>query len=154
VSLMSVRYKDVDFDVKQTGSGDSLNYFTIPTHETERRGGVVFHNPDAKGLGWALGGTYFVVGVERSNPKTGDLPVSSSTRSVTNYDNYGNIKAESASTDGVDLTQSIQRDFDTDESSWLVSQTKRETACSSTSAVAQQCRTTKLDYVPGTNEIL
>ncbi len=59
---------------------------------------------------------------------------------VTDFDTFGNVRAEEVSTEGVDLTLQVTRSFKNDTERWVLGQLETQKECS-TAAGMSQCRT-------------
>ncbi|NUQ73530.1 MAG: type IV secretion protein Rhs [Polyangiaceae bacterium] len=71
--------------------------------------------------------------------------LSDATRWILDFDLFGNITQELITTKDADSEILIEREFDVDETSWLVGQLKKQTECSSAAGM-KQCRATEREY--------
>src|SRR5262249_12023556 len=59
---------------------------------------------------------------------------------VTDFDEFGNVKAEDRSTTGADLTLHVERTFKNDTDQWVLGQLATQKECSAAAGLSQ-CRT-------------
>ncbi|HLM72289.1 MAG TPA: hypothetical protein VK459_06350, partial [Polyangiaceae bacterium] len=71
--------------------------------------------------------------------------LSDATRWIQDFDLSGNILQELIFTEDADSELLIEREFDVDETAWLVGQLKKQTECSSAAGM-KQCRVTEREY--------
>ncbi|XXX76942.1 hypothetical protein WMF30_55775 [Sorangium sp. So ce134] len=110
-------------------------YFTLPVFRRDVRG---------QGTSWPAGEQSLeAYAIDRA----GSPPIimSDATIAYGDYDEFGNILAESSSTEGADFTLMVKRKYTNDTASWLIGKLDSVTECSSASAI-DQCRTMSRTY--------
>ncbi|WP_437775752.1 RHS repeat-associated core domain-containing protein [Sorangium sp. So ce1097] len=125
-------------DVTRTlvSTNDGATYFTLPTERWVRR---------AQGVYPPLGGA--VPSIEayvRENERgdgdgDGATLLLDSVSKVTDFDPFGNVRAEEVSTGGVDLTLKVTRTFKNDTERWVLGQLETQKECSAAAGMSQ-CR--------------
>lgn len=117
-------------------TNDGATYFTLPTERRVRRAQGVYPLPS--------GATPSVEAYVREIGRGGDgaTLLRDSVSSVTDFDTFGNVRAEEVSTEGVDLTREVTRTFKNDTERWVLGQLETQTECSAAAGMSQ-CRTLK-----------
>ncbi|KYF61036.1 type IV secretion protein Rhs [Sorangium cellulosum] len=123
-------------DVKRTlvPTSDGASYFTLPTERRIRRAQGVY--PPERGAAPTV--EAYVDGVERGGG--GATVLRDSLAKVTEFDAFGNVRAEEVSTGGVDLTLDVERTYKNDTERWVLGQLQTEKECSAAAGLSQ-CRT-------------
>ncbi|WP_437485325.1 RHS repeat-associated core domain-containing protein [Sorangium sp. So ce1014] len=123
-------------DVKRTvvPTNDGATYFTLPTERRVRRAQGVY--PPPSGAMPSL--ETYVRQVEGGGG--GATLLRDSMSKVTEFDDFGNVRAEEASTGGVDLTLNVTRTFKNDTERWVLGQLETQKECSAAAGLSQ-CRT-------------
>ncbi|MGK3998677.1 RHS repeat-associated core domain-containing protein [Sorangium sp. So ce1024] len=123
-------------DVKRTlvPTNDGATYFTLPTERRLRRAQGIYPPPS--------GGPPSIEAYVRQVEAGGDgaTVLRDSVSKVTDFDAFGNVRAEEVSTDGVDLTLEVTRTFKNDTERWVLGQLETQKECSA-AAGSSQCRT-------------
>ncbi|XXT16045.1 RHS repeat-associated core domain-containing protein [Sorangium sp. So ce429] len=123
-------------DVKRTlvPTNDGATYFVLPTERRVRRAQGVYPAPS--------GATPSIEAYAREIEGGGDSAtlLRDSVSTVTDFDTFGNVRAEEVSTGGVDLTFKITRTFKNDTERWVLGQLETQKECSA-AAGSSQCRT-------------
>jgi RHS repeat-associated protein len=128
---VEMAFLDTAYSVVPTS--DAKSYFALPTGSRLRRA-QGDHSPGAA----APTLLSFVRSVQSAGP--GAAVLRDTTSMVTDFDAFGNVRAEEIATAGVDLTLEIERTFENDTDRWVLGQLKTQTTCS-TAALVSQCRT-------------
>ncbi|WP_437933510.1 RHS repeat-associated core domain-containing protein [Sorangium sp. So ce341] len=115
-------------------TNDGATYFTLPTERRVRRARGVY--PPPNGATTAI--EAYVREVEAGGGSATLLRDSVST--VTDFDTFGNVRAEESSTSGVDLTFKVTRMFKNDTERWVLGQLQTQKECSAAAGMSQ-CRT-------------
>ncbi|MGK3969858.1 RHS repeat-associated core domain-containing protein [Sorangium sp. So ce118] len=115
-------------------TNDGATYFTLPTERRVRRAQGVYPSPS--------GATPSVEAYVRELERGGDgaTLLRDSVSKVTDFDTFGNVRAEEVSTGGVDLTFNVSRTFKNDTERWVLGQLQTQKECSAAAAISQ-CRT-------------
>ncbi|WP_434042141.1 MULTISPECIES: RHS repeat-associated core domain-containing protein [Sorangium] len=123
-------------DVKRTlvPTNDGATYVTLPTERRVRRAQGIY--PPPRGEPPAI--ETYVRQVEGGGG--GATVLRDSVSKVTEFDDFGNVRAEEVSTSGVDLTFNVTRTFKNDTERWVLGQLETQEECSA-AAGSSQCRT-------------
>ncbi|WP_437784541.1 RHS repeat-associated core domain-containing protein [Sorangium sp. So ce1097] len=123
-------------DVTRTlvSTNDGATYFTLPTERRVRRAQGVYPPPG----GAAPSIEAYVREIERGGGDGATL-LRDSVSKVTDFDTFGNVRAEEVSTDGVDLTLEVTRTFKNDTERWVLGQLETQEECSAAAGMSQ-CR--------------
>ncbi|WP_437955463.1 RHS repeat-associated core domain-containing protein [Sorangium sp. So ce119] len=123
-------------DMKRTlvPTNDGATYFTLPTERRVRRAQGTY--PPPRGEPPAI--ETYVRQVEGGGG--GATLLRDSVSKVTEFDDFGNVRAEEASTSGVDLTFNVTRTFKNDTERWVLGQLETQEECSA-AAGSSRCRT-------------
>ncbi|MDC0679024.1 RHS repeat-associated core domain-containing protein [Sorangium atrum] len=115
-------------------TNDGATYFTLPTERRVRRAQGVYPPPG--------GAVPSVEAYVREIGRGGDgaTLLRDSVSKVTDFDRFGNVRAEEVSTDGVDLTLKVTRTFKNDTERWVLGQLETQKECSAAAGMSQ-CRT-------------
>ena len=132
---IELSFFDALTETVKTQGGKS--YFTLPILRRTRREQGTF--PPSSGS------TLTVLQYVRATADSDATVLGDTQNLVADYDLFGNIKAESTHTAGVDLTFQVTRSFTNDEDSWLLGLPTTQTECSSAAGISQ-CRTDKRTY--------
>ncbi|MGK3962803.1 RHS repeat-associated core domain-containing protein [Sorangium sp. So ce118] len=123
-------------DVARTlvSTNDGATYFVLPTERRVRRAQGVYPPPS--------GATPSIEAYVREIERGGDgaTLLRDSVSKVTEFDEFGNVRAEEVSTGGVDLTFKITRTFKNDTERWVLGQLETQKECSAAAGMSQ-CRT-------------
>ncbi|WP_218060807.1 hypothetical protein, partial [Aeromonas sp. EERV15] len=105
-------------DVTRTlvSTNDGATYFTLPTERRVKRAQGVYPPPG----GAAPSIEAYVREIERGSD--GATVLRDSVSKVTDFDEFGNVRAEEVSTGGVDLTFNVTRTFKNDTERWVLGQ--------------------------------
>ncbi|WP_438016236.1 RHS repeat-associated core domain-containing protein [Sorangium sp. So ce315] len=122
-------------DVKRTivSTNDGATYFTLPTERRVRRAQGVYPPPG----GAAPSIEAYVRQAEAGG--SGATVLRDSVLKVTDFDTFGNVRAEEVSTGGVDLTLNVTRTFKNDTERWVLGQLETQKECSAAARMSQ-CR--------------
>ncbi|MGK3959481.1 RHS repeat-associated core domain-containing protein [Sorangium sp. So ce118] len=115
-------------------TNDGATYFTLPTERRVRQAQGVY--PPPSGATPAI--EAYVREIEGGDDRATLLRDSVS--KVTDFDTFGNVRAEEVSTGGVDLTFNVTRRFKNDTERWVLGQLETQKECSA-AAGSSQCRT-------------
>ncbi|XYH93819.1 RHS repeat-associated core domain-containing protein [Sorangium sp. So ce1128] len=115
-------------------TNDGATYFTLPTERRVRRAQGVY--PPPSGTTPAI--EAYVREIERGGD--GATLLRDSVSEVTDFDTFGNVRAEEVSTGGVDLTFEVTRRFKNDTERWVLGQLEAQEECSAAAGMSQ-CRT-------------
>ncbi|XWJ68823.1 RHS repeat-associated core domain-containing protein [Sorangium cellulosum] len=123
-------------DLKRTlvPTNDGATYFTLPTERRVRRAQGTY--PPPRGEPPAI--ETYVRQVEGGGG--GATLLRDSVSKVTEFDEFGNVRAEEVSTSGVDLTLDVTRTFKNDTERWVLGQLETQEECSAAAGISQ-CRT-------------
>ncbi|WP_437952580.1 RHS repeat-associated core domain-containing protein [Sorangium sp. So ce296] len=123
-------------DVTRTlvSTNDGATYFTLPTERRVRRTQGVY--PPLGGAAPSI--EAYVREIERGGGDGATL-LHDSVLKVTDFDPFGNVRAEEVSTDGVDLTLKVTRTFTNDTERWVLGQLETQEECSAAAGMSQ-CR--------------
>ncbi|WP_434041166.1 MULTISPECIES: RHS repeat-associated core domain-containing protein [Sorangium] len=123
-------------DVKRTlvPTNDGATYFTLPTERRVRRAQGTYPPP----RGEPPATETYVRQVEGGGG--GATLLRDSVSKVTEFDDFGNVRAEEVSTSSVDLTFNVTRTFKNDTERWVLGQLQTQEECSA-AAGSSQCRT-------------
>ncbi|WP_437631954.1 RHS repeat-associated core domain-containing protein [Sorangium sp. So ce854] len=123
-------------DVTRTlvSTNDGATYFTLPTERWVRRAQGVYPPPG----GAAPSIEAYVREIERGGGDGATL-LRDSVSKVTDFDPFGNVRAEEVSTGGVDLTLKVTRTFKNDTERWVLGQLETQEECSAAAGMSQ-CR--------------
>ncbi|MDC0682432.1 RHS repeat-associated core domain-containing protein [Sorangium atrum] len=115
-------------------TNDGATYFTLPTDRRVRRAQGVYPPPG--------GAVPSVEAYVREIGRGGDgaTLLRDSASKVTDFDTFGNVRAEEVSTEGVDLTLKVTRSFKNDTERWVLGQLETQKECSAAAGMSQ-CRT-------------
>ncbi|WP_441293178.1 RHS repeat-associated core domain-containing protein [Sorangium sp. KYC3313] len=130
--LIELSFRDVTRTLVPTNDG--ATYFTLPTERRVRRAQGVYPPPS----GDATAIEAYVREIERGGD--GATLLRDSVSKVTDFDTFGNVRAEEVSTEGVDLTLEITRSFKNDTERWVLGQLETQKECSAAAGMSQ-CRT-------------
>jgi RHS repeat-associated protein len=130
-SRTELSFADVERAVVPTGNGKT--YLTVPTWRRVRRE-QAFHVFDHDTVEMARA---YVATIEAQGAA---VILRDTTTQVTDFDAFGNIKAEDVSTSGVDFTLHLERSFKNDTERWILGQLTAQTECSA-AAMLSACRT-------------
>ncbi|XXX72068.1 RHS repeat-associated core domain-containing protein [Sorangium sp. So ce134] len=128
---IELSFLDVTRETVPTNEGAS--YFTLPTERRFRRAQGVYP-PEG---GEAPTVEAYVEQVERGGG--GAVLLRDTVAKVTDFDAFGNVRAEEVSTRGVDLTLETTRTFKNDTERWVLGQLQTENECSAAAGLSQ-CR--------------
>ncbi|WP_437732665.1 RHS repeat-associated core domain-containing protein [Sorangium sp. So ce1335] len=122
-------------DVQRTlvPTNDGATYFTLPTERRLRRAQGIY--PPPSGQPPAI--ETYVRQVEAGGG--GATLLQDSVSKVTDFDAFGNVRAEEVATGGVDLTFNVTRTFKNDTERWVLGQLETKKECSA-AAGSSQCR--------------
>ncbi|WP_437829842.1 RHS repeat-associated core domain-containing protein [Sorangium sp. So ce1153] len=114
-------------------TNDGATYFALPTQRRVRRAQGVYPAPS--------GATPSIEAYVREIERGGDgaTLLRDSVSAVTDFDMFGNVRAEEVSTSGVDLTFKFARTFKNDTERWVLGQIETQKECSA-AAGSSQCR--------------
>ncbi|WP_437730195.1 RHS repeat-associated core domain-containing protein [Sorangium sp. So ce1335] len=115
-------------------TNDGATYFTLPTERRLRRAQGIYPPPSGEPPAIET----YVRQVEGGGG--GATLLQDSVSKVTDFDAYGNVRAEEISTGGVDLTFNVTRTFKNDTERWILGQLETQEECSA-AAGTSQCRT-------------
>ncbi|WP_437605689.1 RHS repeat-associated core domain-containing protein [Sorangium sp. So ce834] len=123
-------------DVRRTlvPTNDGATYFTLPTERRMRQAQGIY--PPRNGSTPAI--EAYMREVERGGD--GATLLRDSVSKVTDFDTFGNVRAEEVSTRGVDLTFNVTRTFKNDAERWVLGQLETQKECSAAAGMSQ-CRT-------------
>ncbi|WP_437815115.1 RHS repeat-associated core domain-containing protein [Sorangium sp. So ce1078] len=123
-------------DAKRTlvPTNDGATYFTLPTERRLRRAQGVYPPPSGEPPSIET----YVRQVEGGGG--GATLLRDSVSKVTEFDEFGNVRAEEVSTSGVDLTFNVTRTFKNDTERWVLGQLATQKECSAAAGMSQ-CRT-------------
>ncbi|AUX30840.1 MULTISPECIES: RHS repeat-associated core domain-containing protein [Sorangium] len=115
-------------------TNDGATYFTLPTERRVRRAQGIYPPPN--------GATPTIEAYVREVEAGGDgaTLLQDSVSTVTDFDTFGNVRAEEVSTSGVDLTFKVTRTFKNDTERWVLGQLETQKECSAAAGMSQ-CRT-------------
>ncbi|WP_420878114.1 RHS repeat-associated core domain-containing protein [Sorangium cellulosum] len=115
-------------------TNDGATYFTLPTERRVRRAQGIYPPPN--------GATPTIEAYVREVEAGGDgaTLLRDSVSTVTDFDTFGNVRAEEGSTSGVDLTFMVTRTFKNDTERWVLGQLETQKECSAAAGISQ-CRT-------------
>ncbi|XXY49986.1 RHS repeat-associated core domain-containing protein [Sorangium sp. So ce269] len=115
-------------------TNDGATYFVLPTERRVRQVQGVYPPPS--------GATPAIEAYVREIEGGGDRAtlLRDSVSKVTDFDTFGNVRAEEVSTGGVDLTFNVTRRFKNDTERWVLGQLETQKECSA-AAGSSQCRT-------------
>ncbi|XXT19469.1 RHS repeat-associated core domain-containing protein [Sorangium sp. So ce429] len=117
-------------------TSDGASYFTLPTERRIRRAQGVY--PPAGGEATTV--EAYVAQVASGGERGGGATILRDTAAkVTDFDAFGNVRAEEVSTRGVDLTLDVTRTFKNDTDRWILGQLETEEECSAAAGLSQ-CR--------------
>ncbi|WP_437727730.1 RHS repeat-associated core domain-containing protein [Sorangium sp. So ce861] len=126
----------LDVTREMVPTNDGASYFTLPTERRLRRAQGVYP-PDG---GEAPTVEAYVEQVASGGERGGGAAILRDTvAKVTDFDAFGNVRAEELSTRGVDLTLATRRTFKNDTERWVLGQLQTEEACSAAAGLSQ-CR--------------
>ncbi|XXT49991.1 RHS repeat-associated core domain-containing protein [Sorangium sp. So ce542] len=114
-------------------TNDGATYFTLPTERRMRRAQGIY--PPPSGVTPSL--EAYVREVEAGGD--GATLLRDSVSTVTDFDTFGNVRAEEVSTSGVDLTFKVTRTFKNDTERWVLGQLESQKECSAAAGMSQ-CR--------------
>ncbi|WP_437731191.1 RHS repeat-associated core domain-containing protein [Sorangium sp. So ce1335] len=115
-------------------TNDGATYFTLPTERRLRRAQGIY--PPPSGQPPAI--ETYVRQIEAGGG--GATLLQDSVSKVTDFDAFGNVRAEEVSTSGVDLTFNVRRTFKNDTERWVLGQLETQKECSA-AAGTSECRT-------------
>ncbi|XYH94645.1 RHS repeat-associated core domain-containing protein [Sorangium sp. So ce1128] len=115
-------------------TNDGATYFPLPTERRVRRAQGVY--PPPSGTTPAI--EAYVREIERGGD--GTTLLRDSVSKVTDFDTFGNVRAEEVSTGGVNLTFEVTRRFKNDTERWVLGQLEAQEECSAAAGMSQ-CRT-------------
>ncbi|XXT17007.1 RHS repeat-associated core domain-containing protein [Sorangium sp. So ce429] len=115
-------------------TNDGATYFTLPTERRVRRAQGVYPPPS----GDAPSIEAYVREIERGGD--GAMLLRDTVSKVTDFDTFGNVRAEEVSTGGVDLSLKITQTFKNDTERWVLGQLEAQEECSAAAGMSQ-CRT-------------
>src|SRR5262249_50048604 len=118
---IELSFTDVLRTVVPTNKG--ATYFTLPTERRERRVQGVYASPS----GSASTAEAYVRQIAASGRAT---VLRDSVTKVSDFDEFGNVRAEDVTTSGVDLTLHIERTFLNDTTQWVLGQLQTQKECS------------------------
>ncbi|WP_437877018.1 FG-GAP-like repeat-containing protein [Sorangium sp. So ce513] len=123
-------------DVQRTlvPTNDGATYFALPTERRLRRAQGVYPPPGGEPPSIEA----YARQVEAGGG--GATVLRDSVSKVTDFDAFGNVRAEEVSTGGVDLTVNLTRTFKNDTERWVLGQLETQKECSA-AAGSSQCRT-------------
>ncbi|WP_437620613.1 RHS repeat-associated core domain-containing protein [Sorangium sp. So ce1151] len=129
---IELSFVDVTRTVVPTNEG--ATYFTLPTKRRVRRAQGVYPPPS--------GDPRSIEAYARQVEGGGDgaALLRDSVSRVTDFDAFGNVRAEEVSTAGVDLTSNVTRTFKNDTERWVLGQLETQKECSAAAGMSQ-CRT-------------
>ncbi|WP_437531191.1 RHS repeat-associated core domain-containing protein [Sorangium sp. So ce726] len=129
---IELSFSDVTRTLVPTNNG--ATYFTLPTERRVRQAQGVYPPPG--------GATPSVEAYVREIEGGGDgaTLLRDSVSKVTDFDTFGNVRAEEVSTEGVDLTLEVTRTFKNDTERWVLGQLETQKECSAAAGMSQ-CRT-------------
>ncbi|WP_437734865.1 RHS repeat-associated core domain-containing protein [Sorangium sp. So ce1335] len=128
---IELSFVDVTRTLVSTNGG--ATYFTLPTERRVRRAQGVYPPPG----GAAPSVEAYVRELERGGD--GATLLRDSVSKVTDFDTFGNVRAEEVSTDGVNLTLEVTRTFKNDTERWVLGQLETQKECSAAAGMSQ-CR--------------
>ncbi|MGK3994888.1 RHS repeat-associated core domain-containing protein [Sorangium sp. So ce1024] len=122
-------------DVQRTlvPTNDGTTYFALPTERRLRRAQGVYPPPGGEPPSIEA----YARQVEAGGG--GATVLRDSVSKVTDFDTFGNVRAEEVSTDGVDLTLEVTRTFKNDTERWVLGQLETQEECSAAAGMSQ-CR--------------
>ncbi|WP_437734434.1 RHS repeat-associated core domain-containing protein [Sorangium sp. So ce1335] len=122
-------------DVQRTlvSTNDGATYFTLPTERRLRRAQGIYPPPSGEPPSIEA----YVRQVEGGGG--GATVLRDSVSKVTDFDEFGNVRAEEVSTGGVDLTLNVTRTFKNDTERWVLGQLETQKECSAAAGMSQ-CR--------------
>ncbi|WP_437738772.1 RHS repeat-associated core domain-containing protein [Sorangium sp. So ce1335] len=129
--LIELSFVDVTRTLVPTNDG--ATYFTLPTERRVRRAQGVYPPPS----GDPPSIDAYVREIERGGD--GATLLRDSVSKVTDFDTFGNVRAEEVSTDGVVLTLKVTRTFKNDTDRWVLGQLQTQDECSAAAGMSQ-CR--------------
>ncbi|CAN97847.1 hypothetical carbohydrate-binding protein, Rhs family [Sorangium cellulosum So ce56] len=129
---IELSFRDVTRTLVPTNDG--ATYFTLPTERRVRRAQGVYPPPS----GDATSIDVYVREIGRGGD--GATLLRDSVSKVTDFDTFGNVRAEEVSTEGVDLTLEVTRSFKNDTERWVLGQLETQKECSAAAGMSQ-CRT-------------
>ncbi|XYH97782.1 RHS repeat-associated core domain-containing protein [Sorangium sp. So ce1128] len=129
---IELSFLDVTRTVVPTSEGAS--YFTLPTERRIRRAQGVYPPPN----GETTTVEAYVAQVA-SGGAGGATILRDTVAKVTDFDAFGNVRAEEISSRGVDLTLDVTRTFKNDTERWILGQLETEKECSAAAGLSQ-CR--------------
>ncbi|WP_434046055.1 MULTISPECIES: RHS repeat-associated core domain-containing protein [Sorangium] len=123
-------------DVQRTlvSTNDGATYFTLPTERRVRRAQGVYPPPSGEPPAIET----YARQVEGGGG--GATLLRDSVSKVTEFDEFGNVRAEEASTSSVDLTINVTRTFKNDTERWVLGQLQTQEECSAAAGISR-CRT-------------
>ncbi|WP_207217691.1 MULTISPECIES: FG-GAP-like repeat-containing protein [Sorangium] len=133
VSRVELSYTERLIHAILTNRGKS--YFTLPVYQKQRREQGEHRRDSGKTLEEYVRDTWYAP----------TQVVSRTERLVSAWDAFGNIREESTSTAGVDLTLKVKRTFRNDEDAWLIGLLETQQECSRALSI-EQCRTSSRAY--------
>ncbi|WP_437565852.1 RHS repeat-associated core domain-containing protein [Sorangium sp. So ce542] len=115
-------------------TNEGATYFTLPTERRVRRAQGIYPPPS----GAAPSIEAYVREIEAGGD--GATLLRDSVSTVTDFDTFGNVRAEEVATSGVDLTFKVTRTFKNDAERWVLGQLETQKECSAAAGMSQ-CRT-------------
>ncbi|WP_437811151.1 RHS repeat-associated core domain-containing protein [Sorangium sp. So ce1078] len=127
----------VDVKRELVPTNDGATYFTLPTERRVRRAQGIY--PPASGEPPSI--ETYVRQVEGGGGGGGGgaTLLRDTVSKVTEFDKFGNVRAEEVSTSGVDLTFNVTRTFKNDTERWVLGQLETQKECSAAAGMSQ-CR--------------
>ncbi|WP_437729520.1 RHS repeat-associated core domain-containing protein [Sorangium sp. So ce861] len=126
----------LDVTREMVPTNDGASYFTLPTERRFRRAQGVYP-PDG---GEAPTVEAYVEQVASGGERgLGAAILRDTAAKVTDFDAFGNVRAEEVSTRGIDLTLETTRTFKNDSDRWVLGQLQTEKECSAAAGLSQ-CR--------------
>ncbi|WP_236643999.1 RHS repeat-associated core domain-containing protein [Sorangium cellulosum] len=126
----------LDVTREMVPTNDGATYFTLPTERRFRRAQGVY--PGESGEAPTV--EAYVEQVASGGERGVEAAILRDTvAKVTDFDAFGNVRAEEVSTHGVDLTLETTRTFKNDTERWVLGQLQTEEACSAAAGLSQ-CR--------------
>ncbi|WP_437967625.1 RHS repeat-associated core domain-containing protein [Sorangium sp. So ce260] len=133
VSRVELSYTERLIHTIVTNRGKS--YFTLPVYQRQRREQGEHRRDSGETLEEYVRDTWY-------SPAQ---VVGHTEKLVSAWDAFGNVREESTSTTGVDLTLKVKRTFRNDEDAWLIGLLETQQECSRALSL-EQCRTSSRTY--------
>ncbi|AUX38230.1 MULTISPECIES: RHS repeat-associated core domain-containing protein [Sorangium] len=126
----------LDVTREMVPTNDGASYFTLPTERRFRRAQGVYPPEGGEAPTVEAYVEQVASGGERG---IGAAILRDTVAKVTDFDAFGNVRAEEVSTRGVDLTLETTRTFKNDTERWVLGQLQTEKECSAAAGLSQ-CR--------------